>query len=204
MLEAHIKIIENEPKTFQNFGVLKDLAQEDQSINDEKKEVDKAPTEPLKLNDNDQKLFFGEEFSDAEKDNNKNESNINDSDKPSQEQKQESDDKLISYDDGFEEFISASSNILMPSQLLMDDSFYNMPTNVDLLGSLMPSQASNHQENSSLLSTQQSPSKKENSLSKNPSKKSNDVSKWFELFSDLDPLNQQKEVNDASENMHAA
>lgn len=185
MLEAHIKIIEKEPKTFQNFGVLKALAQE----NDEEslKNKDEPPaSEPLKLNDDDQKLFFGEEFSDrAENDNKKIESEDN-----KQQQQEKSSDKLIDYDDGFNEFMSSSSSVLLPSQLLMDDSF---PTNVDLLGSLVPSQVSDS-----------STKDDNNSLSKNASKKSNDVSKWFQLFAELDPFNQQKEVKDASENMHAA
>lgn len=186
MLDAHIKIIEKEPKTFQNFGVLKVLSQENDEESNVKKEQPAAPAEALKLNDDDQKLFFGEEFSDsAENSNKKNESDDN------KEQVQQQ-DKLIDYDDGFDEFMSASSSILLPSQLLMDDPFTNNPsTNVDLLGSLVPSQVGDS-------------SSKDSSLSKNASKKSNDVSKWFKLFSELDPFNQQNEVEHASENMHAA
>lgn len=195
VLEAHIKIIEKEPKTFKNFGVLKDLAQDMEECANKSKDVDEEKIEKLNLNDDDQRLFFGDEFTDgnaAEKE--KVSSNLEEIAQPSK-----NDDKLIDYD-GFDEFMSASSGILMPSQLLMDDNFYNMPTNVDLLGSLVPSQAEN--ESSSLLAS--GTSKDENSLSKNPSKKSNDVSKWFQLFSELDPLNQQQEVKDASENMYAA
>lgn len=192
MLEAHIKIIEKEPKTFQNFGVLKVLAQENNDEESVKSKDEPPATEALKLNDDDQKLFF-EEFSDsAESNNKKNESEDNKQQQEQQQQEKSSDDnKLIDYDDGFDEFMSASSSVLLPSQLLMDDSFSNNPTNVDLLGSLVPSQAS---DSLSL----------KDSLSKNASKKSNDVSKWFQLFSELDPFNQQNEVNDASEKMHAA
>jgi hypothetical protein len=183
VLEAHIKVIEKEPKTFQNFGVLKDLAQH---TDEEAAKNEKTSTEKLNLNDEDQRLFFGDEFTDGGgkeiKENN--------------EEVQKLDEKLIDYD-GFDEFMSASSSILMPSQLLMDDNIFNTPTNVDLLGSLVPSQASGN-ENSSQLP------KEENQLNKNPSKKMNDVNKWFQLFSELDPLNQQKEVQDASDNMHAA
>lgn len=198
VLEAHIEVIEKEPKTFHNFGVLKDLAQEsDETAKSKDAKSEKPSTEKLNLNDEDQKLFFGEEFTDGpekEKDSKESESGgeIAQAQKPS-------DKKLIDYD-GFDEFMSASSNILMPSQLLMDDSFYNLPTNADLLGSLVPSQASDESSSFLAASKEESPS----SLNKNPSKKSSDVSKWFQLFSELDPLNQQKEVQDASDNMHAA
>lgn len=189
VLEAHIQIIEKEPKTFQNFGVLKDLNQENGEAPKNKEEI----AEKINLNDDDQKLFFGEEFSDgAEKEKVEEE-------KLEEKAEKSSDQKLIDYD-GFDEFMSASSNILLPSQLLMDDNFYNMPTNADLLGSLVPSQAND--EGSPLMAA--SKEENSNSMNKNPSKKSSDVSKWFQLFSELDPLNQQQEVQDASDNMYAA
>lgn len=195
-LEAHIKLIEQEPKSFHQFtGVLKELAQD----NSNEEENKNPPVEPLKLNDNDQKLFFGDEFSDEAIEKEKDEI-----------KKVSNDEKLISYDDGFDEFMSASSSSnFLPSQLLLDDSFYNQPTNIDLLGSLIPSQTNNDllaSSSSPLLSSKEEATKdfSENSLNKNPSKKANDVSKWFQLFSELDPLNQSKEVKDASENMHAA
>lgn len=73
---------------------------------------------------------------------------------------------------------------------------------MNLLSSLIPSQAGDaNQSSSDLLSAS-----KENSIqmNKNPSKKANDVSKWFSLFSELDPLNQQVEQDDANKNFHAA
>lgn len=222
VLEAHLRIIEKEPKKHNFSGVLKELSQEIESSNDEKRQQQQQES-TIELNDNDQRLFFREEFSDgveAEK----NKTNENNSCSNSQNKVQEGErieqtnenkqtnnkkiesDKLIDYE-AFDEFAS-SSNLLLPSQLLMDDSLFNqnemMPgSNVDLLGSLMPSAM----QSKDLLSSSSSPAlTKENttSLNKNPSKKSNDISKWFQLFSDLDPLNQQKEVRDANENMHAA
>lgn len=183
VLEAHIKVIEKEPRKHK-FGILKELAQENGAAS---KATDES-TDPVKIeaNDDDQRLFFGDEFSDS---------------CPAGKKKEESkseganeEAKLVDYE--LEEFMS-SSNILLPSQLLMDDSLFdNSPTNsnLDLLSSLVPSQA------------EQSQSQNEHSkdLHKNPSKKANDVSKWFNLFSDLDPLNQQSEQDDASKNLHAA
>jgi hypothetical protein len=61
----------------------------------------------------------------------------------------------------------------------------------------LPAQA---ETSSDLLTGRENPAQ----LNKNPSKKSSDVSKWFNLFSDLDPLNQQFEQDDASKNLHAA
>lgn len=206
VLEAHIRIIENEPKKQHTFGgVLKELTQEIASSDNVKQ------PEAIELNDNDQRLFFREEFSDGIQAANKVE---NDKNEVNAERKNEveasENDKLIDYE-AFDEFTN-SSNLLLPSQLLMDDSLFNnqndiMQGNVDLLGSLMPSSAT--MQSSELLASNQATagSSKENtprSLNKNPSKKSSDISKWFQLFSDLDPLNQQKEVRDANENMHAA
>ncbi|CAG9805656.1 unnamed protein product [Chironomus riparius] len=199
VLEAHIRIIENEPIKHSFSGVLKELTQEIASSQNVKQ------PEAIELNDNDQRLFFSEEFSDGVQAENKVENNndkngVNDA----AEVKANENHKLIDYE-AFDEFTS-SSNILLPSQLLMDDSLFNQNEIGDLLGSLMPSSA---MQSSDLIASNQATASnsKENtplSLNKNPSKKSSDISKWFQLFSDLDPLNQQKEVRDANENMHAA
>ena len=199
VLEAHIRIIENEPIKHSFGGVLKELTQEIASSENVKQ------PEAIELNDNDQRLFFSEEFSDGIQAENKVENNNDKNDvNAGEEVKANENDKLIDYE-AFDEFTS-SSNILLPSQLLMDDSLFNqneiMQGNVDLLGSLMPSTAM--QSSDLLASNQATASSTPHSLNKNPSKKSSDISKWFQLFSDLDPLNQQKEVRDANENMHAA
>ena len=199
VLEAHIRIIENEPIKHSFSGVLKELTQEIASSENVKQ------PEAIELNDNDQRLFFSEEFSDGIQAENKVENNNDKNDvNAGEEVKANENDKLIDYE-AFDEFTS-SSNILLPSQLLMDDSLFNqneiMQGNVDLLGSLMPSTAM--QSSDLLASNQATASSTPHSLNKNPSKKSSDISKWFQLFSDLDPLNQQKEVRDANENMHAA
>lgn len=187
VLEAHIKIIESEPRKH-NFGILKELGQE---VAAEKPAGGQAK---LEVNDKDQRLFFGDEFSDSGPSETKaEEENV-------LEEKSNS-EKLIDYDHekDFEEFMGSAG--LLPSQLLLDDSLFNTSSmeasNVDLLGSL---QADTPQEN--LLGS----SREQNSiqLNKNPSKKANDISKWFSLFSDLDPLNQQTEQDDASKNLHAA
>lgn len=187
VLEAHIKLIEKEPRKH-NFGILKDLAEEVESS----EKANEEQTEPAKMevDDKDQRLFFGDEFSDAAPAASKSE----------ESKASESEEKLIDYERDFDDLLS-SSNLLLPSQLLMDDSLFNNDASVDLLGSLMPSQAEQSQSSGDLLSTA-----KENAaqLNKNPSKKSSDVSKWFNLFSDLDPLNQQFEQDDASKNLHAA
>lgn len=197
VLEAHIKIIEKEPRKH-NFGILKELAQETQAPS-------KTKDEPkLEVSDKDQSLFFGDEFSDSGPSVTKGEDN-----KSSEESAMTVDDKanvekLIDYEKDFDEFM-ASASILLPSQLLMDDSLFNDPSgdsSMNLLSSLVPSQAADvSQSSSDLLSAC-----KENSIqmNKNPSKKANDVSKWFSLFSELDPLNQQVEQDDASKNFHAA
>lgn len=187
VLEAHIKVIEKEPRKH-NFGILKELQQEVEEIDKaSKQQGEEAP----KLDDGDQRLFFGEEFCDREKSETKNEEN---------KSSEVDNGKLIDYEKDFDEFM-ASSSILLPSQLLMDDSLFNVEvTNTDLLGSSVPSQADPMQSNSDLLSSGGNSIQ----LNKNPSKKASDVSKWFNLFSDLDPLNQQTEQDDASKNLHAA
>ncbi|KAG5680079.1 hypothetical protein PVAND_009606 [Polypedilum vanderplanki] len=205
VLEAHLRIIENEPKVKHNFGILKDLAQEIDEPSSSN--VDAAQAEPAKeLNDNDQRLFFGEEFSDRRPTEKSDNDKINEEShltKSNNNISKNEDEKLIDYDT-FDEFM-ISTNIPLPSQLLMDDSIFNtgeiMQSNVDLLGSLAVSQTHMPSE---LLSATSKETNNSISLNKNPSKKASDVSKWFSLFSDLDPLNQQKEVNDANENMHAA
>lgn len=181
VLEAHIKLIEKEPRKH-NFGILKDLAEEVESS--EKVNEDQAEPAKMDVDDEDQRLFFGEEFRDAAK---------------SEENKaSETDEKLIDYEKDFDDFAS-STNLLLPSQLLMDDSLFN-DASVDLLGSLAPMQTDQSQINSASGDLLSNPAQ----LSKNPSKKSSDVSKWFNLFSELDPLNQQFEHEDASKNLHAA
>lgn len=188
VLETHIKVIEKEPRKH-NFGILKELAQE---VEEASKTV-KEESEPAKSElSEDQRLFFGDEFSDnAPKDTREDENAV-------QEERRTS-DKLIEYEKDFEEFME-SSNLLLPSQLLMDDSLFNNsstePTNVDLLGSLLAEQDSND-----LLAANKEGASQ---MNKNPSKKAADVSKWFNLFSELDPLNQQFEQDDASKNLHAA
>lgn len=189
VLEAHIKVIEKEPRKH-NFGILKELAQE---VEDSEKASDDQ-AEASKLDDKDQRLFFGEEFSDAGPAASKSE----------ESKASETEGKLIDYEKDFDEFM-ASSSLLLPSQLLMDDSLFNNDASIDLLGSLAPSQAERTQNNNGgdLLAAagrDESPAQ----LNKNPSKKASDVSKWFNLFSELDPLNQQFEHDDASKNLHAA
>lgn len=202
VLEAHLRIIENEPKVKHNFGILKDLAQEVNSCNsDEPAQPPSSSSntaQPVsELNDNDQRLFFGEEFSDAE---NKidNESRL----ASKIESRQHESEKLIDYE-AFDEFMMSSNNIPLPSQLLMDDSLFTNE-NLDLLSSLVPSQSPNCELLAASTNNNSKENNNNNNLNKNPSKKASDVSKWFQLFSELDPLNQQKEVNDANENMHAA
>lgn len=198
VLEAHIKIIEKEPRKH-NFGILKELAQESQAAS---KADDEKPAK-LEVSDKDQSLFFGE-FSDEGAQTVKKEDE-NQSTGDSERMAGEASDggKLIDYERDFDEFM-ASSSILLPSQLLMDDALFNDPSidaSMDLLGSLVPSQADSGQSSNDLTSAS-----KENSvqMNKNPSKKASDVSKWFSLFSELDPLNQQSEQDDASKNFHAA
>lgn len=102
--------------------------------------------------------------------------------------------KLIDYEKDFDEFMSAP-NMFMPSQLLMNENYLSNDNNtseIDLLGSLSTNSINNNDNNN------------QSKLNKNPSKKNGDVSKWFQLFSELDPLNQQNEVSDASKNLHAA
>lgn len=146
----------------------------------------------LEARDRDQRLFFGDEFSDSVPSETKSEDN-----KSSGVETENSivNEKLIEYEKDFDDFMSAS-NILLPSQLLMDNALFNETSNHDLLDSLIPSQSEDAQGNASASSSIQ--------LNKNPSKKSNDISKWFDLFSDLDPLNQQLEQDVASKNLHAA
>lgn len=185
-LDTHIQIIDKEPKTF-NAGSLKVFGA--QGDDDKKVQHEKEKSSNDQQQDNDQKLFFGEDFTDdAEK---RKEDIYLDTAQP--------DNAKLIDDDGFDEFVSASATNVMPSQLLMDSSLFNMPTNADLLSSLVPQTA-----NTSTAASNNDKKGIENSLQKIPSKKTNDVSKWFELFSDLDPLNQQKEKKDANENLHAA
>jgi hypothetical protein len=195
VLEAHIKVIEKEPKKH-SFGILKELAQENENSD---KEADGTESVKLDVNDDDQKLFFGDEFSDS-----------GPSGKKKDEQKCENveatsnSQKLIDYEKEFDDLFMSSSSILLPSQLLMDDSLFdNVATNsnIDLLGSLS---SQTDQNNADLMSSTNANKESSGQMSKNPSKKASDVSKWFNLFSELDPLNQQSEQDDASKNLHAA
>lgn len=195
VLLAHIQLIEKEPRKH-NFGILKDLAQ---ATEESKK------SEPVNLNDEDQRLFFGNEFSDRGPSEKKDKSKSLEDDSGKNVENASSIAKLIDYEKDFDDFMS-TSNLMLPSQLLMDDSLFNNTTpesNFDLLDSLVPSQADATQSSDDLLSAG-----KDNSihLNKNPSRKANasDVSKWFSLFSELDPLNQQTEQDDANKNLHAA
>lgn len=219
VLEAHLRIIEKEPKSKHNFGVLKDLAQEieNSSLSNVAAQVESNDDNKL----NDQRLFFGQEFSDCgptEKNKNEVDQNEQNSKKMNTEEasQQKKNEKLIDYD-AFDDFMSCS-NIPLPSQLLMDDSLFScaneiVQSNVDLLGSVPPSKISNEflssssSSSSTTITASETGNNENNSnvaLNKNPSKKTSDVSKWFQLFSELDPLNQQKEVKDANENQHAA
>jgi Islet cell autoantigen ICA69, C-terminal domain len=195
VLEAHLKIAENEPKR-SNFIIHKEF----NLINGDENS--------LNLSDKDQQLFFSGEFSDVAQAVDKRKKNSDDVETPeliSHETAKEQ--KLIDYEN-FDEFISASNNLL-PSQLLIDDLFLskniNINANSDLLGSLSALEQ-DAKETFAVKDTNKldaSPSKLM-PTNKNPSKKASDVTKWFHLFSDLDPLNQQIEVNDANNNMHAA
>lgn len=193
VLEAHIKVIEKEPKKH-NFAILKDLAQEVESVEPRPEDAETA-----KLDDNDQRLFFGDEFSDSFPTEKKDEGEMpSDNLVDELKSKVTRAEQLIDYGNEFDEFMGSAS-ILLPSQLLMDDSIFNdtSESNIDLLDSLIPSQA---EQSHDLLNNKDSSMQ----LNKNPSKKANDVSKWFNLFSDLDPLNQQTEQDDASKNLYAA
>lgn len=187
VLEIHIKLIEKEPRKH-NFGILKELGQETEDVSSNKTNDEESK---LEANDKDQRLFFGDEFSDSVQSETKSEEKQSDL----VSMNNDVSEKLIDYEKDFDEFM-ASSSILLPSQLLMDDSLFDDASNNDLLGSLIPSQSEEAQSNAGANSSIQ--------LNKNPSKKSSDVSKWFNLFSDLDPLNQQMEHDVASQNLHAA
>lgn len=197
VLEAHIKVIEKEPRKH-NFGILKELAQEVEELAKGSREEGE---QKLEVSDKDQQLFFGDEFCDSGPSETKSEEKQRSEVGTANEEK--SSEILIDYEKDFDEFM-ASSNILLPSQLLMDDSFFNssvLDSNIELMTSLVPSQANQGQSNIDLLS----PSKDSSiQLNKNPSKKTSDVGKWFSLFAELDPLNQQTEQDNASKNLHAA
>jgi hypothetical protein len=207
VLDAHLKIIEREPKKHK-FGILKSLAQEIDDSAEEKNAGEKS--EPIdNLNDKDQRLFFGKEFSDnqsTENYKNTTDESANEKGDDSENLATKDESKLIDYDE-FDEFKSSSS-LLLPSQLLMNESLFTQATDFDLLGSLNPTMQANNDLLSSDCGNFSSNSKSKDSnntfQNKNASKKSSDVKAWFELFSDLDPLNQQKEVKDASDNLHAA
>jgi len=182
VLEAHIKMIDKEPKKL-NFGILKELtAAAAEAAADEEATSAAAAAEEgdKKVVDKQAATTTTSATSNAE--------------------------QLIDYERDFDEFMS-SSNLLLPSQLLMDESLFANATaamdssGLDLLGSL--NQSSNNHSSSELLGAT-SKGTPTSQLNKNPSKKANDVSKWFQLFSELDPLNQQHEQIDAANNLHAA
>lgn len=200
VLEAHIKVIDKEPRKH-NFGILKELAEDVAESTKENKEENES--QKLDVSDKDQKLFFEDDFCD----NGPCETKGEGSNYTCATKEVDSSNTLIDYekdfDKDFDDFM-ASSNILLPSQLLMDDSFFNtssLDSNVELLDSLVPLQASQSQGTADLLSAMKESSAH---MNKNPSKKTNDLGKWFSLFSELDPLNQQTEQEDASKNLHAA
>lgn len=193
VLATNIKMIEKEPLRH-NFGVLKDLAQEIESKHNEE---DGEAVELEKKGKDDQRLFFGDEFIDRTEP--RKEEKIDNKETTKAEN---IDDKLIDYEKDFDEFMS-SSNIFMPSQLLLDESLFassdiDNDSNMDLLGALSI-QKHHHPFSQTNIKDEGNAQ-----LNKNPSKSKSDVSKWFQLFSELDPLNQQNEVKAASENLHAA
>lgn len=202
VLQAHVKLLENEPRKHK-FGILKELAAESEKVVvDEKNEVNDQASK-LDINDKDQRLFFGDEFSDAGPSTRKVE------DEKEGNTENASDDTLIDYDKEFDDEFMKSSNILLPSQLLMDDSFFatnsggiSQTENFDLLSSLVPQKSATFR---TLLDQQQQPVPNEDASKIPPKKGNNEMSKWFSLFSELDPLNQQlQEQNDANKNLHAA
>lgn len=202
VLQAHVKLMEKEPRKHK-FGILKELAAEsEKNVDNNDEESESRGASKLDSNDKDQRLFFGDEFSDAG---------------PSATKEGESSelskltDKLIDYEKEFDDELINASNILLPSQLLMDDSFFSSSSNggavsqsenFDLLSSLMPQKAT-----SSTIAPVPNSQDTTNNM-KNPSKKggnNSEMSKWFSLFSDLDPLSQQlQEQDDANKNLHAA
>lgn len=194
VLRAHVELMEKEPRKHK-FGILKELAAaSEKNVADDDENGKDQETSKLEMNDEDQRLFFGDEFSDTRPPATK-----------AEEEKSENVDKLIDYDREFDDELMKSSNILLPSQLLMDDAFYSASSggvsqseNFDLLSSLMPQKSDN---------TLKSAASNEDAMKSNPSKKtgSSEMNKWFSLFSDLDPLSQQlQEKDDANKNLHAA
>jgi hypothetical protein len=191
VLRAHIKVIEKEPRKHK-FGILKELAAEEQN-HDEENQVKESTK--IDVKDEDQRLFFGDEFSDAGP-SKLDKTNVEEEEKQEKEKiiDEKSNEKLIDYEKEFDDEIMK----MMPSQLLMNDSIFSSNDvnneNFDLLSSLVPQKAIPSTSSDSVLN-----------LNSNPSKKNNDVSKWFNLFSDLDPLSQQRlEQDDANKNLHAA
>lgn len=181
ILEAHIKVIDKEPRKH-NFGILKELCQDDEEADQENKEE----AAKLEVNDQDQALFFGDEFSDLQPVEKPLQEVCLTDEAPADAKESVVEGCLIDYE-SFADFMS-SPNLLMPSQLLMSD--FN---NESLMDSTLME----------LTGATSQPTNKDNTdLTQNPSKKTNDVSKWFSLFSDLDPLNQEHE--NATKNLHAA
>lgn len=205
VLRAHVKLMENEPRKHK-FGILKELAAENEKIVVDEKNEENDQASKLDINDKDQRLFFGDEFSDA----GPSTKRVEGEKEGKTENVSENVDTLIDYEKEFDDELMKSSNILLPSQLLMDDSFFatssgdsiSQSENFDLLSSLVPQKSTISR---TLLDQKQHVPNEDSS--KTPQKKgnNNDVSKWFSLFSDLDPLNQQLlEQDDANKNLHAA
>lgn len=191
-MEAHIKLIEKEPRKHK-FGILKELAQENEEVDKSDDSQNEANKLEMNDNDKDQRLFFGDEFKDKDPLGNTND------EKKLLDEKVDGNlnqiDKLIDCETDFDELMT-SLNVLLPSQLLMDDTILNISSDIDLFESMVPSQGETN-----LLEANKSNATQ---LNKNSSKKTSDVSKWFNLFSELDPLNQQTEQMDASKNLYAA
>jgi hypothetical protein len=173
VLKTNIQLIEPPKHTF--GGVLKDLDDNE----DKKKEEEKI------IENSNQKLFFGEEYLDQ----------------PTLKAPQKEDEiktdgeKLVDYEkDYFDELIS-SSNILMPSQILLDLDASNFES---FLNPTDPKEQDEVPQKTT--SKEEKQGKPEKSIHK-PSKKNVN---WYDLFSELDPLSQANEVNNATKNLHAA
>ena len=110
---------------------------------------------------------------------------------------EETEAPLIDYEKDYFSELMSSSNIL-PSQLLLDDSGFSnvsLECNTDLMKAFSTNPVKPMEPNLW---------KKDDKVNKNPSKATNETAKWFQLFSELDPLNQFNESNEANKNLHAA
>lgn len=180
VLKSNIKLIEPAKHSF--GGVLKDL-----DGGEESKKEETASKEKDGIKDGDQKLFFGDEYSDQPT-------------KKSEptEQKETEPGKLIDYEKDYFDELMSSSNILMPSQLLLDLDSANLEALGDLMNSVNEEQETKQEE------VPQKGSNKEVKSEKSILKPSKKNVNWYDLFSDLDPLSQASEVRHATKNLHAA